>query len=73
MNDLWRVDDELLTVVRVPRENLHEDCPIGYWLPVMMGAGSYIYVESEDIANALLKDSIKDEINRLTGKLEEME
>lgn len=36
MNSVWRVDDELLTVVEVPHENLHEDCPIGVWLPVMM-------------------------------------
>lgn len=72
MNNLYRLDDELLTIVEVHRDSLSIDPPIDYWLPVMYGQGSYIYVESEDEAKAMLREIIECRISELQGKLLEV-
>lgn len=64
-NKLWRVDDELLTLMEAVREDLHEDCPIGQWIPVTYGEGAYIYLESEDLARTTLEDCINGQIASL--------
>lgn len=69
MNKLYRLNDELLTIVEVDRDSLNIDPPIDYWLPVMYGAGSYIYVKSEDEAKAMLREIIECRIVELNAKL----
>lgn len=72
MNKLYRLDDELLTIVEVDRDSLNIDPPIDYWLPVMYGEGSYIYVESEGEAKAMLREIIECRIVELNAKLLEV-
>ena len=69
VDSLWRVDDELLTIEQVKTENLSNYTPIGYWLPVVVGAGCYCYFTDKQKAVEALKVEIEEKIQELKDHL----
>lgn len=56
MNKVYRVDNELLTLVEVAKADLHEDTPFDYWLTALYGDGEYCYfTDKADAIEMILK------------------
>jgi hypothetical protein len=72
MNNVWRVDTGLLTCVAVNKDNLADNTPFDYWLPVMLGDGHYRYFFLEEEAKLALIEVIDERIAYLQRAKDEL-
>lgn len=64
----WRVDAEYETVEYV--ENVSDKAPVSVWIQTI--GKPYAYVETEQEAKQILKNTLLAEINRLNKRVEEL-